>query len=142
VHAMMAFTMAGRDAEGARLLDDLRWGIEHAAGINRMMTRDVGLPVCLGIQAFGRGRYTEAIGHIEPVRDIAARFGGSHAQRDALTLTLIEAAIRSGQLPLARHYIAERTVHKPASGWGWRLLARTASRTAEPTRGDDAHAGR
>jgi hypothetical protein len=61
------------------------------------------------------------------VRDVAGRFGGSHAQRDALTLTLIEAAIRGGHSALARHYIAERTVHKPATGWGWRLLARTGA---------------
>jgi tetratricopeptide (TPR) repeat protein len=124
-HAMMAFAMAGNEAEAARLADDLAWTVKHGAGTNAMMTRDVGLPVCLGIQAFGRGQYAEAIDHIEPVRDIASRFGGSHAQRDALTLTLIEAAIRSGRSALARHYIAERTVHKPASAWGWRLAART-----------------
>jgi tetratricopeptide (TPR) repeat protein len=128
VHAMMAFTMAGREAEAARLLSDLDWTVRHGAGINRMMTHDVGRPVCLAIQAFGRDRYAEAIRHLEPARDIASRFGGSHAQRDALTLTLIEAAIRSGECALARHYIAERTVHKPASGWGWRLLARAAAR--------------
>ena len=40
------------------------------------------------------------------------------------TLTRIEAAIRGGEAALARPYIAERTVHKPASGWGWRLLGR------------------
>ncbi|MGH7267597.1 MAG: tetratricopeptide repeat protein [Candidatus Rokuibacteriota bacterium] len=128
MHAMMAFTMAGREPETARLRADLEWTVEHGTGINRMMTRDVGLPVCLAVQAFGRDRYADAIRHIEPVHDIAARFGGSHAQRDALTLTLIEAAIRSGQSALAQHYIAERTVHKPASGWGWRLLARTTAR--------------
>jgi tetratricopeptide (TPR) repeat protein len=124
MHAMMAFTMAGREAEAARLRDDLEWTVKHGAGVNRMMTHDVGLPVCLAIQAFGRERYAEAIERLEPVRDVAARFGGSHAQRDALTLTLIEAALRSGQAALARHYIAERTVHKPGGGWGWRLLAR------------------
>ena len=42
-----------------------------------------------------------------------------------ITLTLIEAAIRAGQINLARHYLAERLVHKPASALGWRLLART-----------------
>jgi hypothetical protein len=95
-----------------------------------MMTHDVGLPVCLAVRAFGRDRHAEAIRHLEPVRDVAARFGGSHAQRDALTLTLIEAAIRGGHSALARHYIAECTVHKPASGWRWRLLARTAAAPA------------
>jgi tetratricopeptide (TPR) repeat protein len=128
MHAMMAFTMAGREPEAALLLADLERTVQHGTGINRMMTRDVGLPVCLAVQEFGRGHYAEAIRHIEPMRDTASRFGGSHAQRDALTLTLIEAAIRSGQSALAQHYIAERTVHKPASGWGWRLLARTTAR--------------
>jgi tetratricopeptide (TPR) repeat protein len=124
-HAMMAFTIAGREVESAQLLADLGWTIEHGAGVNRMMTHDVGLPVCNAIRAFGRGRYTDAIAELEPVRDIAARFGGSHAQRDVLTLTLIEAAIRGGQPALARHYIAERLVQKPASRWGFRLDART-----------------
>jgi hypothetical protein len=62
---------------------------------------------------------------IAPVRDTANRFGGSHAQRDVISLTLIEAALRDGQSNLARHFIAERTVQKPGSGLGWRLLGRT-----------------
>jgi tetratricopeptide (TPR) repeat protein len=126
MHAMMAFAMTGREAEAARLTAGLEWTAQHGTGINRMMTADVGLPVCRAIRAFGHKRYAEAIDALARVRDIAARFGGSHAQRDALTLTLIEAAIRGGQPALARHFIAERTVHKPASGWGWRLLARSA----------------
>jgi len=127
MHAMMAFTMAGRDKEAARLLEDLEWTVAQGRGVNVMMTREVGLPVGRALQAFGHGRYAEAIELIEAARDGAHRFGGSHAQRDVLTLTLIEAALRDGQLARARHYIAERTVQKPASGWGWRLLARAGS---------------
>ena len=66
-----------------------------------------------GLAAFGRGRTPRRSTRIEPVRDIAHRFGGSHAQRDLITLTLIEAALRSGEPMRARHYIAERLVHKP-----------------------------
>ena len=95
---------------------------------NVEMTREAGLPVCQAMHAFGQGQYAVAIERLETARDGAHRFGGSHAQRDVLTLTLIEAALRSGQSAIARHYIAERTVHKPASRWGWRLLARTTSR--------------
>lgn len=124
-HAMMAFTMAGREAEAAQLAADLDWTVEHGRGLNRLMTRDVGRAICTGIRAFGRGQHAAAIAALEPVRDIAARFGGSHAQRDVLTLTLIEAALRGGQPALARHYIAERLVLKPASRWGWRLQARS-----------------
>jgi hypothetical protein len=58
------------------------------------------------------------------VRDHAARFGGSHAQRDVVTLTLIEAAIRAGQSALARHYLGERLTARPASGLARRLAER------------------
>jgi tetratricopeptide (TPR) repeat protein len=124
LHALMAFIMAGRDKEATRLLEDLEVTAGSGSGSNARMTREVGLPLGRALQAFGRGRYAEAIGHLEPVRDVAHRFGGSHAQRDVLSLTLIEAALRGGQPALARHYIAERLVHKRTGGWGWRLLAR------------------
>jgi hypothetical protein len=76
---------------------------------------------------FREARYGRAVEKIAAVRDGAWRFGGSHAQRDVLTLTLIEAARRSGQARLAAHYANERIVHKPASRWGWRLLERVRS---------------
>lgn len=113
-HAMMAFVAAGRDAEAERLLARVEAGI----------AADVGAPITRGLQAFGRERYAEAVGHLLPVRDMAYRFGGSHAQRDLITLTLIEAARRSGQPALARHYLAERQVQRPLSGLARRLDAR------------------
>ena len=42
------------------------------------------------------------------VRSRAARFGGSHAQRDVIDLTIIEAAARNGDLPLRDALLAER----------------------------------
>ena len=116
--------MAGREAEAARLAGDLEWSVAHARGSNRAMTREVGRPICAALRAFGREQWAEVIDRLEPVRDLAARFGGSHAQRDILTLTLIEAALRGGQPELAHHYVAERLVAKPSSGWGRRLHAR------------------
>ena len=124
MHAMMAFVMSGMDREAESLLKDLEWTVQNGSGVNVLMTREVGLPVCRAIQAFGKGGYGEAIGLIEPVRDTANRFGGSHAQRDVLTLTLIEAALRSGRSNLARHYIAERLAQRPGNRWGQRLLDR------------------
>ncbi len=88
------------------------------------MSRDVGLPLVRAMRAFGEERYAEATDGIEAVRDIAHRFGGSHAQRDLLTLTLIEAATRAGDRERASHYITERLVHKPGSAWGPRLMRR------------------
>ena len=88
------------------------------------MTRNVGLPLAKAMLAFADGDYARTIELGLPVRDRAHTFGGSHAQRDVITLTLIEAALRSNRRSLARHLISERTTQKPQSAWGWRLLAR------------------
>ena len=127
VHAMLAFVATGRAAASERLAANLALAAA-GSGTNAAMSRDVGVPLAQGIAAFGGGRYDDAIALIEPVRDIAHRFGGSHAQRDLITLTLIEAALRGGQPSRARHYIAERLVHKPAGRLGRRLADRAAAR--------------
>ena len=129
-HAALAFAATGRAGAIVRL----RKTLEAAAwekGSNGEMTRAVGLDLCEAAIAFGEERFDAAVAKLEAVRDIASRFGGSHAQRDLLTLTLIEAACRSGQHRLAQHYAHERIVHKPASRWGWRLVER-ATRRKEP----------
>ncbi len=123
LHAALAFAATGREAAIATL----ERRMARAAGgddTNAAMTREVGLPLVRAVAAYGRGRYDEAIELILPVRDIAHRFGGSHAQRDVLTLTLIEAARRAGRASLARHVLAERLVSKPQGRWGPRILAR------------------
>jgi tetratricopeptide (TPR) repeat protein len=127
VHAAMAFCLAGDVDEARRLVRHLEGIARDGAGDNRLMTINVGLPFAQAIVAFTDGDYTTAIDRILPMRDCAHTFGGSHAQRDVIALTLIEAALRSHQHNLARRLIAERTVHKPTSAWGWRLLARTES---------------
>jgi tetratricopeptide (TPR) repeat protein len=123
MHAMMAFVAEGRSAAAARLLAALERGA-GGRGANAAMIREVGLPVCRALNAFGRGDYEMAVDLLLPVRPIAHRFGGSHAQRDVLSLTLLEAAIRGGQGRLARALAAERTELKPASPFNWRLAAR------------------
>ena len=128
VHAAMAFAMTGRDTILSQLFERMH-ATALEASASAAIVREVGLPLATGLAAFAQGRYADAIGAIEPVRDSANRFGGSHAQRDLLTLTLIEAALRTGDTSRARHYAAERIVHKPASRWGMRLWARADSTT-------------
>jgi tetratricopeptide (TPR) repeat protein len=123
VHAMMAFVAAGRDAEARALLAAVE---RHAgdAGTNGRMIREVGLPVCRALVAFGAGDHAGCLDLLLPVRDVAARFGGSNAQRDVLSLTLLEAALRSGQASIARALASERTRLRPASPAAWAATAR------------------
>lgn len=112
VHAIMACLGAGRIDDVAALHAAMQ-GAAMGQGSNAAMTRDVGLPIADALIAFERGEYGATIGLLMPVRLIAHRFGGSHAQRDVFTLTLIEAAIRAGRANLADALLAERTALKP-----------------------------
>jgi hypothetical protein len=127
LHAMMSFAATGRSAECERLLAEMRVTAATGGGANLAMTGDIGLPLAEGLLALAQGRPARAIDRIEAVRDIANGFGGSHAQRDLLTLTLIEAATRAGDTQRARHVLAERLVHKPTA-WSARLAARVEAR--------------
>ena len=124
LHATMALCASGAIAEARDWIGRLDAVVGERPGANVAMTAEVGLPLAKAVVAFADGDYAGAIGHALPVRDRAYTFGGSHAQRDVITLTLIEAALRSGRRNLAKHLIAERTVQKPSSAWGWRLLKR------------------
>jgi hypothetical protein len=113
-HAMMAFVGAGRNEAAARVFEAQSEAMRRDDD-NAAFTREVGHPVTRAIKAFADGDYAETIRLLRPVRNIANRFGGSHAQRDLLDLTLLEAALRSGQTPLAMALAAERIETKPTS---------------------------
>lgn len=124
-HAVMAFVGAGRAGAVQRVLESQARVLDRP-GDNADFTREVGAPVTRAILAFGEGDYGETVRLLRPVRNQAHRFGGSHAQRDLLDLTLIEAALRDGQRALAQALTAERIDLKPASP-----AARTLVRRAQ-----------
>ena len=116
LHAMIAFVGSGRAKEQQQVLDAQRAVLD--AGADRVadnfdFTREVGHDAARAIQAFGAGRYAACVELLRPIRHIAHRFGGSHAQRDLLDLTLIEAARRAGQDALAGALINERVALRP-----------------------------
>jgi hypothetical protein len=55
------------------------------------MTRVLGLPACRALMAFGGGDDTLALSLLASLPAQAHRLGGSHAQRDVLHLTMLEA---------------------------------------------------
>lgn len=122
-HAMMAFVGAGRTTAIEKVLANIERAL-HDTGDNRDFTASVGAAVSRAILAYGEGDYAHAVALLRPVRNGAARFGGSHAQRDVIDLTLIEAALRAGQLTLARALAEERRSAKPGSQSGPLFLQR------------------
>ena len=123
-HAALAFVATGR-GQALERWQALARG-KTAGPAQAMMARDVGQPLTEAFQAFAAGNYGRAIELLERTRPHAHLAGGSHAQRDLLTLTLVEAALRAHDSTRARHYLGERQTHKPASRWARRLLVRAA----------------
>jgi hypothetical protein len=100
--------MAGRmDA-----LAELRAAQDRAlagGGDNAAFLREVGRPATEAMLAHAAGDYRQASALLRPVLGRAQHFGGSHAQRDLLDQTLIDAAERGGEAALARALRTERS---------------------------------
>ena len=124
MHAMMCFAKTEREAEADGVIAALE---QSATGekTNAMMARVVGLPVCRAIRAFVRGNYQQVVDELLPVRYDTRLFGGSHAQRDVISQTLIEAAIRDGQRSLAGALLAERSALKTPTAASFTARAQT-----------------
>lgn len=136
LHAVMAFCGAGR-LDAARAVVD-RLGAYVAAapsgsGSNVAMTAEIGLPASRAVVAYTEGRDHDVLAELLPIRALLAHFGGSHAQRDALQRTIVEAALRVGELDLARALLSERISLRDTSVYAWRRQARLLHLT-----GDDA----
>jgi hypothetical protein len=113
-HAAMAFVGADRPLMLEAVLEAQRMAMEGKTD-NAAFTREVGHPVTMAIKAFGHGDHAQSVRLLRSVRNIAHRFGGSHAQRDIIDLTLIEAAFRADQSGLAAALASERAALRPTS---------------------------
>jgi hypothetical protein len=129
LHAVMAFVGAHRPDAIEAVLASQREAMARTDD-NARFTAEVGHPLTLAIKAFGEGRYGETVRLIRTVREIAHRFGGSHAQRDLLDLTLIEAALRADDLALATALTRERLALRPRSPLARLFLERTRASSA------------
>jgi tetratricopeptide (TPR) repeat protein len=106
-HAAMAFVGAGQTAQARELLQAVQARAADGDDPARMAA-NVGVPLIGALLDYAEGRHDAATDGLLRVRERASAFGGSHAQRDVIELTLLDAAARSGQHRLARHLLNER----------------------------------
>ena len=130
-HAVMALGLAGRLGTAYGLLAELTYpGQRHQqshAGPGRGR-RDLGRP---GLRpAVIRVRRESCSARPGGTPHV---FGGSHAQRDAIDLTLLAAAAASGDDDLVRALMAERVARKPTAERAARLVIEASqARAARP----------
>jgi tetratricopeptide (TPR) repeat protein len=115
LHAALAAARSPDPDDATRLRRLLDAYVRDRRGHNRAVTAEVGRRLVEGMLHYGACDDAKAIEAILPVRYEAHRIGGSHAQRDIITLTLIAAAERSGQWRLARALLAERSAIRPTA---------------------------
>jgi hypothetical protein len=121
MHAIMAFIGNGELDRAGEVVAALERvvGTGEAAVTGVAMTSTVGLPVCRSLVHFGAGRYEQVLAELLSIRTRVHEFGGSHAQRDAVERTLLEAAIRAGRLDLASALVSERLAVRECSTYAW-----------------------
>jgi tetratricopeptide (TPR) repeat protein len=131
-HAVMTYIGAGEIAKAEALIDERRRWVLSGSGTetNLRMTARLGIPVCEALVAFGRGNYGRAVDLLAPLRLDFQSLGGSHAQRDALQRTLVEAALRARRTELAERLIGERLLMRPSSPYNLLKRAQLADQLA------------
>lgn len=113
LHALMILALAER----ADLVESLL-SANHAAPrgtTNRDALDRAGLGILDGFAAFGRGQYETAVEELVRAHPQASVIGGSHARRDVVDLTLLAAAVRSGDEDLVHALYSERIERKPSA---------------------------
>jgi hypothetical protein len=133
MHAIMAFVGAGDLARAEEVVTALeRVAAEgDRATTGWQMTAAVGLPVCRSLLHFGHGRYQQVLHELLPIRTRVHEFGGSHAQRDAVERTLLEAAIRASRTDLALALVSERLSVRECNTYAWSKRASLLAGTAD-----------
>jgi tetratricopeptide (TPR) repeat protein len=114
-HATLALIGAEETARAREWVALALAGAERHGGWNGAVSRAIGAPLLNGLLAFGSGRYDAAAELIAPLRQRLAPFGGSHAQRDVVTQTLLAAAARGGLRSAGTTLLDERRRAKPAT---------------------------
>ena len=144
MHAVMSFVGNGELERATDLVRDLEdvAGRPSPVSTSWTMTRLIGLPVCRSVLNFGRGEYDAVIGDLLPIRTRVHTFGGSHAQRDAVERTLLEAAIRAGRFELASALVSERLSVRECNTYAWtkRAWLKDAAGDAEGAASAEARA--
>jgi hypothetical protein len=121
VHAAMAELASGQEARCEQRLVAMR---EVAIGESEMAHpyRTVVVPAVEALYAFHRGAHAEAVEQLLPLRADLWQIGGSHAQRDVIEWTLLEAATRAGLHDVALALTHERLASRPRSAPNRRWL--------------------
>ncbi len=124
-HAAMAYLGSGKIAE----CNELQRKLEHQSTLKTEASgwaMNIGATLIRGFNAFEQKQYDLVVDLLLPARAISNQFGGSHAQRDIIDWTLMEAAVRSSRPGVAKCLANERVALRPHVPLNHRFAQRAA----------------
>jgi tetratricopeptide (TPR) repeat protein len=131
VHYIMALAASGDRAGVARWEESSRRYAEAGGETQSQVMADIGLGLGEAIIAHRDGEWRRVVDRLSMLRPAIRGIGGSHAQRDLFQQMLIDAALRDGNLKLAKALLSERTHARARNVWGWKHYAKAASGLGE-----------
>lgn len=134
LHAVLSLIGAGEVGRAEAWIATVAYSALRGADArrtNHAMTREIGLPLMRAMVAYARRQFDVAADGLWKARSSAARFGGSHAQRDLIDQTLLSACAQGGSRTIGRALLNERLMAKPATPlsrhWAEQMRARLAA---------------
>lgn len=106
-------TIATGDHDGVHALAS---ELERRAAAGQSPTGDVVPRIARGLHAYARADWAGTIAALEPVLAETVRIGGSRAQRDIVTNTLLAAYLKSGQPAQAHRLLGSVADRRPSLG--------------------------
>jgi hypothetical protein len=83
-------------------------------GTTARVHAEVGQALCEAVVAWRAKDHARVVARLAPVHRELHRVGGSHAQRDLFILLLLDSALKTNNMTLARTLLAERAAQRPA----------------------------
>ena len=93
--------------------------VRETADKGRLPAGDIGIPLSTAFGAFAKGQWSKTISSLEPIMDDVVCIGGSRAQRDLVTNTLLAAYINDGRSDSAKALldsVHDRQPSRPVAG--------------------------
>lgn len=127
VHCALAHAGAG----DRKALETLIAGMEERVANGRTAGGEIVPTIARAARAFADAEYAEVVRLLEPRMDDVVRIGGSHAQREVIEDTLIEASLRGGDYGRAKAMLEERVDRRPTPrDTNWLARARDMEATS------------
>ena len=108
LHAVWVLLGQQRLRDASALVAEVERRAPNSCASEAREMNEIAVPLLRGMLAFAQADFAQALRLIWPLQPRLYRLGGSHAQRDAVSQTLLVAALRCGETAASNELLAAR----------------------------------